>query len=130
MSALVICVQTIFYDFRQFSRKGTWVLLLRALHQEERCRLGKDPHPSVAIVDAQSVKTVEESAHISGFDAHKRVKGRKRHLLVDTLGIPMSKRITVFTAPLVTLAVTSLGRQSATLGEDDAKTGCHPSKAR
>jgi hypothetical protein len=36
-------------------------------------------------MDAQSVKTVEESAHISGFDAFKRVKGRKRHLLVDTL---------------------------------------------
>jgi putative transposase len=38
-------------------------------------------------MDAQSVKTVEESAHISGFDAYKRVKGRKRHLLVDTLGL-------------------------------------------
>ena len=94
MSALVICVQTTFYHFRQFSRKGTWVLLLRALHQAERCRVGKDPHPSVAIMDAQSVKTVEESAHISGFDGHKRVKGRKRHLLVDTLGIPISYYVT------------------------------------
>jgi putative transposase len=45
-------------------------------------------------MDAQSVKTVEESAHISGFDAHKRVKGRKRHLLVDTLGIPLSYSVT------------------------------------
>jgi putative transposase len=45
-------------------------------------------------MDAQSVKTVEESAHISGFDGHKRVKGRKRHLLVDTLGIPISYYVT------------------------------------
>jgi putative transposase len=45
-------------------------------------------------MDARSVKTVEESAHISGFDAHKRVKGRKRHLLVDTLGIPLSYYVT------------------------------------
>jgi putative transposase len=45
-------------------------------------------------MDAQSVKTVEESAHISGFDAHQRVKGRKRHLLVDTLGIPLSYYVT------------------------------------
>jgi len=45
-------------------------------------------------MDAQSVKTVEESAHISGFDAYKRVKGRKRHLLVDTLGIPLSYYVT------------------------------------
>jgi DDE family transposase len=40
------------------------------------------------------VKTVEESAESSGFDAHKRVKGRKRHLLVDTLGIPISIYVT------------------------------------
>ena len=40
------------------------------------------------------VKTVEESAGISGFDAHKRVKGRKRHILVDTLGIPLSIYVT------------------------------------
>jgi putative transposase len=40
------------------------------------------------------VKTVEESASISGFDAHKHVKGRKRHLLVDTLGLPLSIYVT------------------------------------
>ncbi len=45
-------------------------------------------------MDAQSVKTVEESAHISGYDAHKCIKGRKRHLLVDTLGLPMSVSVT------------------------------------
>lgn len=41
-------------------------------------------------MDALSVKTVEESARISGYDAHKCVKGRKRHLLIDTLGLPIS----------------------------------------
>lgn len=45
-------------------------------------------------MDAQSVKAVEESAGISGFDAHKHIKGRKRHLLVDTLGIPISIYVT------------------------------------
>jgi putative transposase len=45
-------------------------------------------------MDAQSVKTVEESASISGYDGHKRVKGRKRHLLVDTLGLPLSIAVT------------------------------------
>jgi putative transposase len=45
-------------------------------------------------MDAQSVKTVEESAGICGFDAHKCVKGRKRHLLVDTLGLPISYYVT------------------------------------
>ena len=41
-------------------------------------RVGRDPQPSAAVIDAQSVKTVEESASISGYDGHKRVKGRKR----------------------------------------------------
>jgi putative transposase len=86
--------QTVFYHFRRFRLQGRWTVLFTALHDAERQRLGRDPHPSAAIMDAQSVKTVEESAHISGFDAHKRVKGRKRHLLVDTLGIPLSYSVT------------------------------------
>jgi putative transposase len=71
-------------------RTGLWTHLWRELRTAERRRVGKDAHPSAAIMDSQSVKTVEESARIRGFDAHKRVKGRKRHLLVDTLGIPLS----------------------------------------
>src|SRR4051812_31057403 len=45
-------------------------------------------------MDSQSVKTVEESAHPSGYDAPKNLKGRKRHLLVDTLGLPHSVYVT------------------------------------
>jgi putative transposase len=45
-------------------------------------------------MDAQSVKTVEKSGRIRGYDAHKCVKGRKRHLLVDTLGLPLSLYVT------------------------------------
>src|SRR6266851_1209363 len=86
--------QTVFYHIRRFRLRGRWHVLFTALRYAERERLGRDPHPSAAIMDAQSVKTVEESAHISGFDAHKRVKGRKRHLLVDTLGIPLSFYVT------------------------------------
>jgi len=86
--------QTVYYHFRQFSRTGLWTHLWRGLHEAERRRVGKDPHPSATIMDSQSVKTVEESAHIRGFDAHKCVKGRKRHLLVDTLGLPISVYVT------------------------------------
>jgi putative transposase len=73
---------------------GTWHLLYTALHRAERERVGRHPDPSAAIMDSQSVKTVEESAHIRGYDAHKCVKGRKRHLLVDTLGLPIAWYVT------------------------------------
>src|SRR5258705_7829046 len=72
--------QTVFYQYRCFRLKGTWHLLYTALHRAERERVGRNPEPSAAIIDSQSVKTVEESARIRGYDAHKCVKGRKRHL--------------------------------------------------
>jgi putative transposase len=86
--------QTVYYHHRQFCRTGLWTLLYRALRDAERRRVGRNPDPSAAIMDAQSVKTVEESGRIRGYDAHKCVKGRKRHLLVDTLGLPLSIYVT------------------------------------
>jgi putative transposase len=86
--------QTVYYHFRQFCRTGLWTHLWRELRAAERRRVGKDAHPSAAIMDSQSVKTVEESARIRGYDAHKHVKGRKRHILVDTLGLPLSVYVT------------------------------------
>jgi putative transposase len=86
--------QTVFYHFRRFRLQGKWHLLYTALHRAERERVGRHPDPSAAIMDSQSVKTVEESAGIRGYDAHKCVKGRKRHLLVDTLGLPITCYVT------------------------------------
>jgi putative transposase len=86
--------QTVYYHFRQFCRTGLWTHLWRELRTAERRRMGKDAHPSAAIMDSQSVKTVEESARVHRFDAHKHVKGRKRHILVDTLGLPLSIYVT------------------------------------
>jgi putative transposase len=86
--------QVVYYYFRRFRLDGLWPGVLAALRRAERMRVGRDPQPSAAIIDAQSVKTVEESASISGYDGHKRVKGRKRHMLVDTLGLPVSISVT------------------------------------
>jgi len=86
--------QTVYYHFRQFYCTGLWTHLWRELRTAERRRLGKDAPPSAAIMDSQSVRTVEESARIRGYDAHKSVKGRKRHLLVDTLGLPITSYVT------------------------------------
>jgi putative transposase len=73
---------------------GTWFRLLMVLREAERERVGRNAQPSAAIMDAQSVKTVEESAGICGFDAHTCVKGRKRHILVDTLGLLLAVYVT------------------------------------
>ncbi len=85
---------TVYYHFRRFRSSGLWFLILKAVRAAERKRVGKDPQPTAAIMDSQSVKTIEESAHPSGYDAHKNVKGRKRHLLVDTLGLVLSVYVT------------------------------------
>jgi putative transposase len=67
---------------------GLWHPILKVLRAAERNRKVKDSQPTAAIMDSQSAKTTKESAHLSGYDAHKNVKGRKRHILVDTLGLP------------------------------------------
>src|SRR5919107_2478490 len=85
---------TVYYHFRKLRPSGAWAFIYRALHKAERKRVGKNPDPSAAIMDSQSVKSTEEGARSNGYDAHKNVKGRKRHLLVDTLGLPLSVYVT------------------------------------
>ena len=69
-----------------------WVHLHRVLCEQARRHAGRAACPSVVIMDGQSVKTTERGG-ARGFDAHKRVKGRKRHILVDTLGLLVANRV-------------------------------------
>jgi putative transposase len=74
-----------------------WHRIFTILRGAERKRAGKDSNTSAAIMDSQSIKTTEECRKpgSGGYDAHKNVKGRKRHLLVDTLGLPLSVYVTL-----------------------------------
>ena len=71
---------------------GVWPLLHRALYPRARLAAGRKPDPTVVIMDGQSVKTAGQGG-VRGFDGHKRVNGRKRHVLVDILGLPIANRV-------------------------------------
>ena len=77
--------QSVYYYFRKWSKDGTWQKVNEAVRKLEREKRGRQPEPTGAIVDSQSVKTTEAGGE-RGFDAGKHVNGRQRHTVTDTVG--------------------------------------------
>lgn len=78
--------QTVYRWFPRWWKDGTWERLNSALQERLRIAIGRNPQPSAGILDSQSVKS-SAVCGLRGFDGAKKINGRKRHILVDTLGL-------------------------------------------
>ena len=83
----VLPKSTVYAYFVQWRDKGTWGKMVQALRERTRVQAGRESTPSAACIESQSVKTTEMGGPARGDDGGKKIKGRKRHLLVDTLGL-------------------------------------------
>ena len=112
--------QTVYGLFRRWRDDGAWDWIAGLLLARARTAAGRHPEPSAGVIDAQSVHESAEGvvpAATSGFDHHKKVNGRKRHLLVDTLGLLVAVAVTPASTPdragaaLVLKAARAAGRR-------------------
>lgn len=81
--------------FTRWTKSGLWKRINSALREQRRIEMNKNAAPSAAIIDSQSVKCADTvAASSSGYDAGKKIKGRKRHILTDTMGLLLGVVVT------------------------------------
>jgi len=81
------------YYYYKWIRDGSWERFLRVLREGTRIALDKEPTPSMVIIDSQTVKATEAGGD-RGYDGNKKINGKKRHILVDTLGLLVAVMVT------------------------------------
>ncbi|CAK9063941.1 Transposase DDE domain protein [Durusdinium trenchii] len=87
---LLPTLETVYQIFYRWRQQGLWQRLHDALIRRVRRQAGRTERPTVAIIESQSVKTTHIGGDERGYDAAKKTKGRKRHIVVDTLGLVLA----------------------------------------
>jgi putative transposase len=90
--------ETVYGYFRNWRRRGRWQLIHDFLRGEVRVQAGKRVQPTAAILDSQTVRSADQAGE-RGYDAAKKTKGIKRHILVDTLGLLLAVCVTPADVP-------------------------------
>jgi len=79
--------ESVYYYFSKWKNDGTIEAVHELLRDKVRIKAGKNVSPSLALIDSQSVKTTRSGGICRGIDGNKKIKGRKRHIITDTLGL-------------------------------------------